>query len=408
MSLRYQPRDLVQNADAQKILNLIARQFQTLDKIMAELFRSIIPVFPRDVVANLLSDARNASRPLPETDVLETRFLGELGHFCEALLNELDMPDTERKSVIFQVRRVNEYWPGYLQDALELPYWELMAELLAMVSVQTPPSHSGMLAIYHIAEGRKRSVEAQLDCLQEVYSREQVGDSSPKNIEHGIRARLLVLGRIESLLCPVEAVLHVRAVVVDEQIVLRDEDEAPRFRDSLVSFSSLLYDDKTFLLCVLLIDYQERSVTFSILFVTLALAMLPGMIAFGKAAAEDQTGSAGDSDYFVTIRDAIMAVLGVILAVVPLMQHGRLNSSLVITTLLFSGLSVALAVTSVAIYTKVHRGYSSLGGFFAQFFAIVSLTMLSLEGARIVVRDDKRDTGQAVQPNKGVKKVKFQ
>lgn len=132
------------------------------------------------------------------------------------------------------------------------------------------------------------------------------------------------------------------------------------------------------------------------------------MIAFGKAAVEGQIGSAGDSDYFVTIRDGIMAALGVALAAVPLARHSHLKSCLVTTTLLFSCLSIALVITSVAIYTKVHRGYSSLGGFFAQFFAIVSLTMLSLEGAGGTPRDDKGDTSQAVRPGKFAKKVKSQ
>jgi hypothetical protein len=46
----------------------------------------------------------------------------------------------------------------------------------------------------------------------------------------------------------------------------------------------------------------------------------------------------------------------------------------------FSGLAISLGVTAIVVYPLANKAYSSLCGFFAQFFSIASLAILVLDG----------------------------
>jgi hypothetical protein len=118
--------------------------------------------------------------------------------------------------------------------------------------------------------------------------------------------------------------------------------------------------------------------SFSMLFIVLAVALIPGTMGFAKAAQDGETGTTADADFYVLIRDNIMVILGIALSTIQLVRSPRKGSAYAMAWA-FSGLVVLLGVTAVVLYPLVNKAYSSLCGFFAQFFAFASLTILVLD-----------------------------
>ncbi|EUC51039.1 hypothetical protein COCMIDRAFT_80309 [Bipolaris oryzae ATCC 44560] len=123
----------------------------------------------------------------------------------------------------------------------------------------------------------------------------------------------------------------------------------------------------------------DQVLTFSILFIVLAIAMVPAMIGFAKAVQDGETGSTSDADFNIVIRDTIMTILGATLSAVQLFRWPRKTSAYKMAWV-FSGLAISLGVTAIIVYPLVNKAYSSLCGFFAQFFSVASLVILVLEG----------------------------
>jgi len=137
--------------------------------------------------------------------------------------------------------------------------------------------------------------------------------------------------------------------------------------------------------------YQDQVLTFSILFIVLATAMVPGMIGFAKAAQDGETGSTSDADFSIVIRDTIMTILGAALSAVQLFRSPRKNSAYKMAWV-FSGLAISLGITAIIVYPLVNKAYSSLCGFFAQFFSVASLAILVLDGPGSIGKGAPRRT----------------
>jgi hypothetical protein len=106
--------------------------------------------------------------------------------------------------------------------------------------------------------------------------------------------------------------------------------------------------------------------------------MVPGMIGFAKAVQDGETGSKSHADFSIVIRDTIMTILGATLSAIQMFRSTRNNSAYKMAWI-FSGLAVLLGVTAIIVYPLFNKAYSSLCGFFAQFFSIASLVILVLD-----------------------------
>ena len=107
--------------------------------------------------------------------------------------------------------------------------------------------------------------------------------------------------------------------------------------------------------------------------------MVPGMVGFAKAVQDGETGSKSDADFSIVMRDTIMTILGAALSAVQMFRSPRKNSAYKMAWV-FSGLAVSLGITAIVVYPLANKAYSSLCGFFAQFFSIASLAILVLDG----------------------------
>ena len=107
--------------------------------------------------------------------------------------------------------------------------------------------------------------------------------------------------------------------------------------------------------------------------------MVPGMMGFAKAVQDGETGSTSDADFSIVVRDTIMTMLGAALSAVQMFRSPRKNSAYKMAWV-FTGLAVSLGVTAIIVYPLANKAYSSLCGFFAQFFSVASLAILVLDG----------------------------
>lgn len=128
----YAPYAVVRNRKIKGRLFGIAERFQFLDRGFAEYFQVVVPSYNQDHVRQLLDNVRKdiASRqnrnPDRENDS-ESIYLGDLGHFCEEVSRTWSQPTGPNP--VFTVTHRRDEILHYLQDALEVPYWEFMVDL---------------------------------------------------------------------------------------------------------------------------------------------------------------------------------------------------------------------------------------------------------------------------------------
>lgn len=100
---------------------------QFLDRCFAEYFQIAVLSLNKEYVDKLLDDARKTIAKMQNKQDHEAADVGDLGRFCEqsasALWHGLEAP-----SFTTTQRRDHETL-HYLQDALEIPYWEFIADV---------------------------------------------------------------------------------------------------------------------------------------------------------------------------------------------------------------------------------------------------------------------------------------
>jgi hypothetical protein len=113
----------------------IAHRFQFVDRGFTEYFQTVAPSFGRDNVQELLGNIRKAitasqNPQLNQGDTSDSIWLGELGHFCEEVAQHWNNRSHEPEIVITRGR--SEDILHYLQNALEVPYWNMMLYLFSI------------------------------------------------------------------------------------------------------------------------------------------------------------------------------------------------------------------------------------------------------------------------------------
>jgi hypothetical protein len=164
---------------------------------MAELFKALLPNLPKDFVERLLSRAKamivesdpsyssTGDPPSPETRSSRLTFLGELGHHLESICN--------RESQDFMTHRVGEKRLDYLQDALELPYWDLIVDLFEVTSTTKRASGISQTIMDNAVAGCYQFIKNHLQHIKNIYTNGEVNEAVPERILEGITLRLRVL-----------------------------------------------------------------------------------------------------------------------------------------------------------------------------------------------------------------------
>jgi hypothetical protein len=367
--------DSVSDCKARTILFHITDEFHFIDQCMAELFKAIHPSLVPDDVKSMLDDAeatiaglnkcQQSTRysPTPVALSFTSTHLGELGLYIKAI--------SQHTPSSLKACRVGDQRLGYLQDALEVPYWNMIADLFLSISTNTETGLREKIFEKAIA-GCYQDTKQQLQRLEKLYASGEIDETAPDRIFAGIKRRLQVLEKFEAVVDPLRAMdAIVYADMRQRQTGITSSENGP---------TQEVYFPTSYVTVHTLTEFQEQVLLFSLLIGGIVAALIPGIIGFCKAYKDDKIGAVADSDFCVLFRDTVMAGLGTALSAVPLIKARRKNSAYVMA-LTFSIFVVLSCVAAIVLYPLANKVYSSFCGFIAQLFPLASFMVFALDRA---------------------------
>ena len=137
----YKTYTSVTDVELRSYLEQIARLFTDLDEFFAGMFVHVVLSSNASKLDKELARIRReiTSRQATDSshsDSQENIYLGDLGHYCEALLKQSRQTehklDASTSLPEFRPTHSDEQsWIDYLEDGFEIPYWKLMLNAFA-------------------------------------------------------------------------------------------------------------------------------------------------------------------------------------------------------------------------------------------------------------------------------------
>ncbi|KAF1838922.1 hypothetical protein BDW02DRAFT_626744 [Decorospora gaudefroyi] len=292
--------------------------------------------------------------------------VGDLGHFCEQIARMWDEA-AERKPKFTITQRRDEEILHYLQDALEIPYWEFMVDIfLGWKANLESLSGDAVLRVLHstkleLLDGRRRLLDDMV-----TLQGDEVEDIAP--ILDGIDARIAILGSLWNSASSNFDDAHYSLVAL-----LESPQQSPALAVEEVLLPSLheqrgLHEMETVTLVALIIVF-------------LTAAIILGYKAFAISMQSRAVGSTGNADFWYQIQSSIMAVMGNIIMVVPLLKKSWFSPAYGLMWAFFA-LGLAFAFIAVILYPLVNPGWSFMVAFFASIASAASVLSMTLASAR--------------------------
>jgi len=163
-------------------LEQIAWLFADLDEFFAAMFVYVVLASDTSKLSEELAGirreitSRQATDPSHsfQSDSQESIYLGDLGHYCEALLKQSKRTEHKLDITIslpeFRPTHSNEQsWIDYLEDGFEIPYWDLM--LKAFSSSRLRKSTLGSKVIATALISMRSDIVDSRCTLQKVHER---------------------------------------------------------------------------------------------------------------------------------------------------------------------------------------------------------------------------------------------
>ncbi|EMD86328.1 hypothetical protein COCC4DRAFT_135016 [Bipolaris maydis ATCC 48331] len=362
----YAPYKTVRNRGIKMRLLQIAHVTKFLDRGFAEYFQVAVLSFGKQHAQKLLQDARKTiARMQNKQDDPDSADIGDLGHFCEQ--SAITSGDSEQRPPRFTVtQRRDEETLHYLQDALEIPYWEFMVDIfLGWKANSSALSGDVVLRVLHstkleLLDGRRRLMD-DMAALQ--------GDDSEDiaPIIDGIDARIKVLdslwdsassnphGTHYSLVTFLEQPLRQPLVAVEETPLSSQDEQIGR--------------------------QVETATLIALILLFIIVAIIPGYKAFALSMQDSAVGSIGDADFWYLIQSSIMAVMGNVIMVVPLLKKSWFSPAYGLMWGFFA-LGLAFAIVAVIIYPLLNPGWSYMVAFFGSIASVASVLIMTQATAR--------------------------
>ena len=344
----------------------IARVTYFLDRGFAEYFHIAVLSFGKQYAEELLNDARKTISKIQNKQSNPTSAdIGDLGHFCEQIAKTWDKPGKRNPKFTITQRRDEEVL-HYLQDALEIPYWEFMVDIfLGWKANSNSLSGDVVLRVLHSAkldllDGRRRLLD-EIAPLQG----DDVENIAP--IIDGIDARITVLDRLWN---------SSSSDLDDTHCSLASILERPRQSPALAAEEIPLPS------CDEQMGHQMETVTLiTLIILFLIAAIVPGYKAFAISMQTRAVGSTGDADFWYLIQSSTMAVMGNIIMVVPLLKKSWLSPAYGLMWAFFA-LGLTFVVISIILYPLVNPGWSFMVAFFGSAASAASVLTMTQATAR--------------------------
>ena len=178
MPAAYLPHVSVSQPELQSALIKIAAVCQFLDAAFAEYFRTVI--------SHLHGTAAKLHRLREQICLRQSgsiHYIGPLGEYCERI-NSTSQADTETEK--YQTCATGDEIQPYLQDALEVPYWNMMAD--QFIKSNHINSQFTYDAVLSVLNDKRRELKLRLTQVKQKWH-----DDLPQELEAGIARRIGVL-----------------------------------------------------------------------------------------------------------------------------------------------------------------------------------------------------------------------
>lgn len=353
-SKSYVPHAPVTLTELKNALIKIAVVCQSLDKAFAEYFR---------VTISKLDSTRERLRRIREKIIMNQSqgYVGSLGEYCESI-NTSSRTDQEPPIQTYDTWPTGQDNLPYLEDALEVPYWNMMADHFIKSShINSPFTYDMVLSVIKQKRGEIKFLLVQ--------TKRKWGDALPEAIEKGIVHRLDVLDTV------IAETPGSRESLLDIQVptlqASPDPLPVPTEPESTPLIAAISNKGE--------ITDLEKVSLLSLFFVFIALTMVPfgmGFAGYWVAEPSEAVGSTSDPDFKWLIATTLLSIFGNIYVGVPLRKLTR-GSKANILSQVFLLLSIVLGIFSVSIYPFWNKAWSSSMSFFCNFFAIGSMFISS-------------------------------
>ncbi|KAI1347038.1 hypothetical protein F5Y01DRAFT_319115 [Xylaria sp. FL0043] len=355
----------------------IAGYLEYLDRGFAEYFQAAGYSDDRAAVRKLLDHARQT---IQSEKPSSSSYTGELGKFCESVLAAWKCTSETTEWVEYRPRiRNDEDKMQYLQDALEIPYWDFMIKSF-MDWRHSHPNHvgaNGMLYVLsHISATCRRNIRR---INKEMSKLDQEDQTAVRAVIEGIEQRLKLL----------DSVLYGTTIDLDD---LDDDLTSERLNRRETEESSAEEDSSN--------NSSETSMLIGLVFGFLILSTSFFSKGFAISWADNKTGSFGDADFWYLCQSNVMFVLGSLATAMPLLKHKVFGRTRTIFWLLFA-IGVVTVIASIAIYVYFNTCYSALVAYLGSISSAGSLLALTqattqeshgkanVQGGKSKVRRDK-------------------
>ncbi|KAI1428999.1 hypothetical protein F5Y12DRAFT_587293 [Xylaria sp. FL1777] len=374
---RFHPYVGIKDRKVRVQLTKIAADIEYLDRGFAEYFQTAGYSDDRKAVSKLLDHARESvQRRKPSS----CSYTGELGKFCESVLATWECTSETTEWVEYRPRlRSDQDKIEYLQDALEIPYWEFMIKSFMDWRHSHPNYMSANGILYALTH-------ATVVCRRKI---RKINEGVPNLDPKDQAAVQVVIEGIEQRLELLDSVLFGTTIDLED---LNDDliNEPPTRSETGLTLDRELIINKS----------SETSTLIGLVFGFLILSTTFFCKGFAISWAENKTGSFADADFWYLCQSNVMFVLGSLETAMPLLKHHSLERTRTIFWLSFA-VGVITAITSIAIYTYVNTCYSALVAFLGSIASAGSLLVLtqattqephgraSVRGTKLKVRRNK-------------------
>lgn len=364
-------------------LEQVARLFADLDEFFAAMFVHVVLASDTSKLSEELAVIRREITSRQPTDSSHSVqgdsqggiYLGDLGHYCEALLKQSER--TKDKLAVttslleFRPTHSNEQsWIDYLEDGLELPYWKLMLDAFSTSRLKKPTLGGKVIATALIS---MRSNIVELRCtLQKVLDRVS---------ESGIEAILSVIDKriklLQGFTDRVALDKHNRNRKFETDVKTNDTAEVTTgssTANQVKQPSIQLHKVSTPTDFTVQSSPSDPLLLVTLVLLTLIAAVVPFTLGFK---ASNETGTTSDADFWYNISSSIFTIMANFVMIIQLTQGSRLSKQYMYVWIWFI-LGIVCAIISVAIYPFCNTAWSSIMSFFATiagFGATLSVAM---------------------------------